>query len=308
MTELLIVLAVVAVLASLAVPTSSRMMAMGRQTVCANNLSQLMRMVISAQTLSRAEGKLRPQETPFMEKLYWPQRVAAEYRGSPAEAERLFQCPDGFSGSALGHPPLIYRSGMDKDLFVPFDPANFYCCSREGIDEHGEAYTEYCIEENPDYEGLWSHGPCCGAPGYSINDGIWRVYDRIENGMRTVILTYYDCPQDNELWVNGEFYADELATKVGLTLKFRDVYTNYGYNARLGYDHIVAPGTVVLMDSAEYHIDPDDPDIIATLNDFDTARHLGKINVLTADAAVHAVSPADLYPDLNPAPWTPAID
>ena len=308
LTELLVVMAILALLASITVPASSRMMAMGRRAICANHLGQLMNMIVSAQQLSRATGKLPPEETPFMAKHFWPHRVAAEYAGPPNEAQRLFQCPDSLSGAALGHPPLIYRSGIDPNMFVPFDPEHIQCCSRRGIDEVGEPYTEYCVEENPDYPGKWNHGPCCGSPGYSINDGIWRVYDRIEEGMRTVILTYYSCPQPNELWINGEFYTGDMASKVGMTLKFRDVYTNYGYNALLGYDHIVAPDTVILMDSDNVHVDPEDLGIIDDLNSLGVARHLGKINVLTADAAVRTVSPTDLYPDISPAPWTPALD
>jgi prepilin-type N-terminal cleavage/methylation domain-containing protein len=307
LTELLVVMAILAALATIAVPASSRMMALGRQVVCANNLSQLMRMIISAQQLSRAEGKLPPEETPFMAKHFWPTRIVAEFSGSALEAERLFLCPDSLTGFSTGPPPLMYRSGISKEL-MPFDPSSFHCCTREGIDEAGEPYIEYCIEENPLVESKWSHMDCCGAAAWSANDGIWRVYNRVDNGLRTVILTYYDCGKPNQLWVNGEFYADNLATKVGMTLKFRDTYTNYGYNALLGEDRVVGPDTFVLMDSYHVHIDPEDPDIIADLNHPDTARHLGRINVLTADAAVRTVSPANLYPDLHPAPWSPAID
>ena len=304
LTELLVAMAILAALASIAIPVSGRMMALGRQTVCASNLSNLMRMIISAQQLPRAIGKLPQTETPFMEKHYWPSRVAAEYSGSALEAERLFQCPESLHGFSKGLPPLTYLSGISWE-FMPFDPSSFHCCSREGIDDDGEPYTEYCIEENPRVQSKWTHQDCCGVTAWSTNDGIWRVYDRVENRMRTVVLTYYNCGKPNQLWVNGEFYADALANKVGMTLKFRDAYTNYGYNALLGEDHVVGPDTIVLMDSNNQHIDPEDLDIIADLNHPDTARHLGKINVLTADSAVRTVSPTDLYPDINPGSWTP---
>ena len=307
LTELLVVLAILALLGSIAIPTASRMMAQGRQVVCANHLSQLMRMIISAQQLSRADGKLPPEETPFMAKHFWPSRVAAEYTGSALEAERLFQCPESLSGFSPGHPPLMYLSGISWEL-MPFDPSSFHCCTREGVDDAGESYTEYCIEENPRVESKWTHLDCCGTDAWSTNDGIWRVYDRIENGMRTVVLTYYDCGKPNQLWINGEFYADKLANKVGMTLKFRDTYTNYGYNALLGEDYTVGPDTIVLMDSNNGLVDPESLDIIADLNHPDTARHLGKMNVLTADAAVRVLSPADLYPDIDDHQWTPAVD
>ena len=309
LTELLVVMAIIALLATIAVPTSSRMMAMGRRTVCASNLSNLMRMIVSAQQISRATGKLPPEETPFMKVEFWPQRVAAEYVGQPLEAQRLFQCPESTEGFSLGHPPLIYRSGMWRDRFIPFDPEEFLCCSRTGVDEDGEPYTEYCIEENIGVKAKWTHQECCGQPSWSTNDGIWRVYDRVDSdGTRTVILTYYDCSWPNELWINGEFYAGDLANKVGMQIKFRDVYTNYGYNALLGSDHSVSPDTIVAMDYNGLRINPRDLDIIDRLNDLGTARHLGMINVLTADTAVRSLSPADLYPDIDDHQWTPAAD
>ena len=124
LTELLVVLAIISLVATIAVPTSSRMMAMGRQTVCQNHLNQMMNMVVSAQTLSRANGTLPANETPFMTKEYWPQRVAAEYPGTPKEAQRIFQCPDSLSQFAVGLPPLQYLSGMNWK-FMPFDPESF---------------------------------------------------------------------------------------------------------------------------------------------------------------------------------------
>ena len=307
LTELLVVLAILALLASIAIPTSGRMMALGRQTICADHLSQLMRLIISAQQLGRTSGMLPQTETPFMEKHFWPERPAASLPDRLQQVQRLFGCPEAFEPLWGEAPPLMYKSGMNHQ-FMPFDPDSFHCCSRKGVNSDGEPYTEYCIEENPHVESKWSHADCCGEPSWSTNDGIWRVYDRPVEGMRVVILTYYNCGWPNELWINGKFYAGNLASQVGMTIKFREVYTNYGYNALLGTDHIVSPDTIVLMDSNRLHVDPEDVDIIANLNHFDTARHLGKVNVLNADGAVRTVSPTDLYPDINPGSWTPALD
>ena len=71
---------------------------------------------------------------------------------------------------------------------------------------------------------------------------------------------------------------------------------------------MVSPDTIVLMDFNYLYVDVQASDITSDLNDLDTARHLGKINVLRATGAVKAVGPASLYPELNPAPWTPEAD
>jgi len=307
MTELLVVLAIMALLASIAVPTSVRIMAIGRRTLCANNLSQIMRMIISGQQLPQTTGGLPTSLAPFMRQEYWPTRVAAEYNGNPQEALRLFNCPAGLGQHAMGLPPLEYLSGMSWE-FMPFDPASFHTCSREGIDEFGKRYTEFCIEENPWVESKWTHEPCCGQPSWSTNDGIWRVYEDLDEGLRTVILTYYDCWWPNEIYHNSNFYAKNLAEKVGMTLKFRDVYTNYGYNTLLGWQEDVSQDTIVVMDFNKLYIEPDGLDIMDDLHNIDTARHLGKVNALMADAAVRIVDPSDLYPDVDDHYWTPAAD
>ena len=221
----------------------------------------------------------------------------------------LFLCPERSTASTLGHPNLMYRSAIDPSIFVPFDPSEYLCCSRRGRDQAGKAYTEYCIEENPRVKSKWSHLDCCGWAGWSTNDGIWRVSDEIDdNGMRTVTLVFYSCNLANELWINGEFVWDDLGSHVGIPLKFKDVGTNYGYNILLSEAPAVRSDTIVLLDYNHLHADPESPFAIADLSDVMSARHLGKMNVLTADGGVNVRGPAGLYPDLNPAPWTPESD
>jgi prepilin-type N-terminal cleavage/methylation domain-containing protein len=309
--ELLVVMALLGMLMTIVVPTSTRVIAMARRSVCANNLKELMRLISLVQHAKRVSGLTGLNDPPFMKKEYWPNRVAAENDDGRRITNPLFLCPDGIDVHGYGDPPLLYRSGIDLNIFVPFDETHKLCCHRRGVDEQGEPYSEYCIEENPGVPARWEHwGDGCPhwRKDWSTNDGIWRIYDRGEDGMRTVVLTFYDCGWPNELWVNGEFKWDNLTDHVGEVLQFRDMMTNYGYNTLLGDTPKVSPDTVVLMDANRLHIDPSAPTMTTDLNSLDTARHLGSINVLTADGAVNTVGPGSLYPGINQAPWTPADD
>jgi len=307
LVELLVVLALIALVASLAIPTASRGLAVGRRTLCANNLHHLIFAIESTQYVRRRRGDEGDAQRPFFRKEHWPNTVV----GETGIMSPVYRCPDGLGNSTFSTalPPLMYRSGIDRNRFVPFDGSQFLCCSRRGEDESGEPYTEYCIEENPWVESKWTHAPCCGQPSWSTNDGIWRVYDRIdEEGFQEVILMDYDCWWPNELWLNGELAWDSLIGKVGQSLKFQAIGTNYGYNSLLGHSQSVDPTTIVLADFNYLYIDPDDLDIISDLSCLETARHLGRINVLTGDGAVADVGPPTIYPDLNRDPWTPEDD
>jgi hypothetical protein len=195
---------------------------------------------------------------------------------------------------------------------VPFDPEEYCCCYQRGVDEFGEPYGEYCIEDNPGYEAKWSHEYCCGVAAWSTNDGIWRVYDKLEEGnLRKVVLTFYDCSWKNEIYNNDgtkliEGYLQDAP--IPMTFYFKEVYTSYGYNVTLEDEYTVAGDTVVLVDFKDYLIDPADPLLPEDLNDPDSARHLGKHNVLYADESVRVVGTASLYPSINPDQWTPEFD
>ena len=301
--ELLVVMAILGMLTSIVIPTSTRFVGLARRTKCVTNLGQLMQMISLTQQAKRLTGERALNEPRYFEKESWPQLVAGE-----VQSGRIFACPDGINPLEYGHPPFIYQSGIDKSCFVTFDPQNFLCAMRKGVDENGKEYTEYVIEENPGVQSKWSHEECCGQPSWSTNDGIWRVYDYPEEGRRKMILTYYDCGWPNVLYFRGEGHWSNLSTHVGEEFEFFDVLTNYGYNAMLGRQDSASPDTVVLMDSNRIHVDPDALTMTTDLHDLDTARHFGKINVLYASGSVATVGPASLYPDVNPAPWTPEDD
>jgi prepilin-type N-terminal cleavage/methylation domain-containing protein len=321
LTELLTVVGVIGLLLSVVVASYPSVFATARRITCANNLHQLYTLVRLTRNELAENGEHTVQNSDFLHTIQWPERV---YQSGDQKPD-LFLCDsavegvDSFDEEAVhglmpSVPTVVYRSGMYKNVYVPFDPNEFLCVSRRGVDEHGEPYVEYCVEENAGVEAKWEYA-LPGHPEFSTNDGIWRVYNEGSSGRRRMILVHYDCGWPNELYVNGEKYGDTMYQLQGMTIYFNDYVTSYGYNALLQYASGVSGDTIVLLDYADadptrggnaVHADPNDPDIDANLDA--GARHNGKLNVLFAHGGVETREPLDLYPQLDGAPWTPEAD
>ncbi len=305
LVEMLVVLAVLGLLVSIAMPTYYAMEARGRQTLCMNNLRELGKALEMTQQNIGQRREMFQSPALFLDPIHWPRRVYAENQ-LPAG---LFMCPEDPHVAGGEEVQLLYKLPQSVGgAFVPFDDTHYQCASRRGVDEEGEPYTEYVFEDNPGWhDSRWDHGPCCGHPEYSTNDGIWRVYDKGRAGQRRVILTHFDCYWTNSLYVNGELYATDLWECLGMTIWFDDPMTSYGYNRQLDDQYAVAPDTVVLLDYKDVHVDPfDDLEIQSRLDD--SGRHNGYHNVLYARGNVERAATVDLYPDIDPTPWTVADD
>ena len=298
--ELLIVVAIIGLLSSIVVPSTARYLAAARRTVCAGNLHLLFNYIVTAQNARIERTETEGPQSFLLEKDFWPRNVIIEARN-----EAVFLCPDDDEGAGMHHLPLKYKSGIHGG-WIPFDESHYSCAARTGVDANGHRYTEYVIEEAAWLPSKWDHSDCHGQSIWSTNDGIWRVTEP-EGGIRTLVLTYYQCSLPNKLDVNGKTYGN-LASKVGLKFYFPDVATSYGYNVQLDGHAIVDGKTVVLMDFNDIYVNPADPTIVDDLNDLDSARHTGRHNVLYASGAVKAVGSTWLYPTINPAPWTPEAD
>jgi prepilin-type N-terminal cleavage/methylation domain-containing protein len=302
LAELLTAVAVIALLLSIVGAAYPGVMASTRRMLCANNLHQLGVLVRGTRDRLADEDEHTVQYSDFLHTLQWPDRVYETGNQKPG----LFLCPEATEAYRPDNPDIVYRSGIDRNVYVPFDPSEFLCCMRKGTDEYGMPYTEYCIEENPGVQSKWTHEPCCGQPSWSTNDGIWRVYDKGQGGKRRLVLVYYDCWWGNELYVDGKQYSTDLWQLLGMTIYFNDCPTNYGYNTDLEFTNGVDPGTIVLLDYEDVLADPNDTDMPDKLDR--SGRHKGKHNVLLAHGGVEQRETFDLYPVLNGSPWTPAAD
>ena len=300
LVELLVVMAIIGVLVSMtAMPIYSRTVGVARRVACASNLKHLRVLLETTREGEVARGEMPAGHPHYVKAYKWPGTVAAE-----SEQVDVFVCPeDPETVAGETHPPLEYRSGIHW-AFIPFDPAHYSCASREGVTDAGEPYTEYVIEEAAWLPSKFDHTPCHGAPQWSTNDGIWRVYHRSQGGRRKVVLTFYTCGLGNELYIGGEFHTRLLGTPVPRTFWFDYAMTSYAYNRDLEDKFGVGEDTIVLLDYPKAYVDATDSEIYGDLNSVDARRHLGKANVLYATGNVKVVGPASLYPDIDMAQWT----
>jgi len=299
LVELLVVIAVIGIMISIvAGPVFSRTIAITQRAMCGGNLHHLSTILRAAREGQRERGEWQAGKPPFVDAYKWPGTVSVE-AGSP---ERVFLCPsDDQAAGGIADPPLQFRTAMYPNPLLPFDPDHFSCVKRT-IVENGETYTEYCVEDNLGVKAEWEYA--MGVKEYSTNDGIWRIFNEWQGGRRKVVLTFYNCWWQNQIWVNGEYYADLQPGCAPMTLYFDDAVTSYGYNMDLPSRFDVGPDTIVLLDYPKAHVDATQSEIYERLNSDDSGRHLGKHNVLRADGSVTTVGTASLYPDVNPGQWT----
>jgi prepilin-type N-terminal cleavage/methylation domain-containing protein/prepilin-type processing-associated H-X9-DG protein len=301
LVELLVVVAIIALLVSILVPTLSEAQRLAKIVKCQSHLKQLCNALEDASWRPGDTGKTTYQRYPDPAK--WP---VIPYSTEPTDA--IYFCPEDTSSnwgnSVMG---LVYQSGMAPNPNIPW--ANGKSCKvRRGTDSEGP-YTEFVFEENPSYPvEFWdetSRYP--GTPDYSDNDGRFRVYDRKE-GARKVKLMYYTCSYTNKIYYFGELIWYPLKNYVGKEMYINDMYTSYGMNSTVGRVE-VAPDTIVLLDYPEqialYSDVATDKTQMATYLDEASRRHRGRINVLYADNSVRSVGPTSLNPTINPDPWTP---
>ncbi|HUU58736.1 MAG TPA: prepilin-type N-terminal cleavage/methylation domain-containing protein, partial [Phycisphaerae bacterium] len=193
LAELLTVVAILAVLAAIFVPTVHSVFAVTRRVQCMTNLYHIHAAIKgeraeTAQTLSK----------PLPNVSDWP-GGALSMLSSP-EAMR---CPEDPRTGAqeFSLKDLKYKSGIGGEMMA-FDPTALSsygkkCCAiRRGEDRSG-TYTEFVIEENPDYESVFvgsaRYRELSYAPNdWSDNDGVWRAHDNV-NGRREVRMVYYTC-------------------------------------------------------------------------------------------------------------------
>jgi prepilin-type N-terminal cleavage/methylation domain-containing protein len=299
LAELLTVIAVIALLLTVVAAAYPSALSTARRILCANNLHQLGTLVHLTRDRLADEGEHTVEYSDFLHTLQWPDRVYETGK----QRSTLFRCPEA-EAFLPENPEILYRSGMYPNVYIPFDPAEFLCVMRKGVDEEGQHYTEYCVEENIHVEAKWEYAG--GTKEFSTNDGIWRVYDEGVDGKRRLILMFYNCGATNQLYVNGEIYADDMRAKVGMTLYFSYCPTNYGYNTALEHASSVDSNTIVLLDYDAMLADPNETDIEDKLDA--SGRHKGKHNVLFAHGGVELRETLDLYPVLDGSSWTPTAD
>jgi len=272
LVELLVVVAIIAMLASILMPGLSRARELARATNCCVQLKQI-------GTAFHAEGRTyegRPYLTRYPPSSLWPAIPL-----NVGISKEIFLCPDEMQAFA-DVDSLQFRS--QEGWCVDFK-AGPYCLVTEG-----SGYTDYAFEDL--LEG-----------DFDMDDVLVRIYQGTPE--RLVIIKQGTAGYTgNTICYRGEPIILDSSHSEGAEFLLTGGITNYGINARVDRAE-VRPNTVVLLDYDQQAANCGE-DMTVHLDA--SARHLGKINVLMANESVRQLGPSRLDPAVSDAAgelWTP---
>ncbi len=298
LVELLVVVAIIALLAGVLYPSLSRVRSLARAVICAGNLRQISAAFRAAETRQHEANSPAPV-LPYPPADKWPSVPA-----NVCSTQEMYLCPEADPTPNENHSALEYWSdagyglppgynGQHGRFVMGFEPSGG-CMVREYPD-----YVEYRFDED------WWHHP--GAFQSDGHDGTFRIYTD-EQRQRVLELWWQSCYEDNQVRHFGTLIWIVPQTPNHSKYYFDAYSTNYGINSEVSR-HDVAPDTVVLLDYDCRIADPTRPgELSQHLQSPKTARHLGKVNVLYANESVKRVHPSTLDPSMNAAStrlWTP---
>ncbi len=275
LVELLVVVAIVALLVAMLAPGVARTADLGRSVRCRHNLHEIGQAFCAAAAVAPEGGKSslypRPDAWPGI-----PMNVVPD--------EGIYLCP--------AEPRRLSGSRQYKiyceipDAYIDFEEGP-YC----RVSGHG-GHTRYCFEVYT--------GPDWNDAIFDVTDDWPRVatFSADSHISRSVYLRRGGKP------IPG--WESELGpTDFGRKIAFAGGLTNYGINARISTSD-ADPNTVVLLDyGAVIANNGEDMQILLC----ESARHLGKLNVLLADQSVRRMGPEELNPAVgqrNAALWLPS--
>ncbi len=291
LVELLVVVAIIALLATLLTPALATARALARAAVCANNLHQ-----IDGAFRARHAGS-GAQPTPYCAHPQWPAEPM-----SVVPNVWIYQCPEApVTGSDINDYGIRSNLGGVATVDVPFE---------DQYDPDGLGGMCRLIEDDADHS-LWGFE---GGVYRDLWDGSIDIKIHVDKntGIATNVSGGYhghsgENPDILSLTFRGEVVPgwedfrnvpDQATFEMG-----GSGVTNYGINAALaGYD--VAQDTIVLLDYV-LRVARRYPSEDVAANLVESARHLGRLNVLYASGAVRRSGPTGLDPQIYPDPWSP---
>lgn len=327
LVELMVVMAIIALLVVIILPSMTKVQSVARATICRGNLQKLgsaFAIANQGRVISNTSGTALGGVYPVP--MIWP----ATPRSAVDDAV-LYHCPEDpnrgqpDTGNMFKH--LQYQSVNGVfTLDVLNGPASSYK-AQAGMDPVKGPYVDFLLEDdigNGQYEMMDFHG-------WLDTDGVMRVYftgdvfvyDTIPNtpewaytntaygpgpGRPSSINTCGDI--NNILWQGKPGWGSDGSLKSwrGKTVKLAGWdpgFTNYGISSEI---HRYPYGTkaIVLVDYKELIVDLDVPkDAETKLADPHSARHMGRLNVLYGDGSVGNQTPMAISPRLNPKAWQP---
>jgi len=323
--ELLVVIALIGLLAMIIGPAFANVMAIGRATICRNNLGRLGEAFgtsSAARLTKEAKRSMQDEKGAYPGPMMWP-----TVPSDTVDDIRIYKCPEDEIVQASVAGSLKNVEYVSPYGHYPLDTIGNGNCykSRRGRDAKGP-YTEYIMQDD---EGTGGQYAQMNFNGWIDTDGGARVYDSgfilIFNnltvqtegcvpdwsgahgiGWPTGINT---CGNQNDIWYMGQPSLEgdgRMQSARGNTYRFPNFglrITNYGINSR-AYKYPFGGDVVVLVDYLETIVNVDQPGDAEELL-VQSARHSGKVNYLKADGSVLTARPLKISPRLQPKAWAP---
>ncbi len=261
LVELLVVVAIIALLVAMLMPNLSKSRQLTQTAVCAHQLRQL------GEAFRAAEGATYDGQVGG--RRYPPHRLWPSIPMNVGLPVEIFTCPIETQAFAdVGR--LQFRS--QEGWFADFE-AGTHCIVTEG-----SGYTDYAFED------LWNGD-------FDIDDVHVRIYQGTPE--RLVIRKMGSAGYtQNAIFYRGEQLIADSSHNTGASFLLNGGLTNYGINAQIARAE-VAPRTVVLLD---YDMQAANNGEDQTVHLHASRRHLGKLNVLLADESVRRMGPSELDP------------
>lgn len=323
--ELMVVVAILALLLAMLLPSMSLVLSITRSTLCQNNLQKLGEAFTIASS-TRAGAGLNKVVNPYPDAMLWP--------GTPKDAvadAAIFRCPEEDdkedSGSVLDMFRLLeFRNRYGRFTMDNVGSKAYLYITRGGVDTHYGPYTEFMLQndnnngqyEMMDFNGWWEtdgyvriyHSGFCWVPASMPMEERSKYSGAYGPGYPDRINSD---PDIDQIWFRGEpafgtngqvsQYRGQQPRPGYKLANWTPWVTNYGISSSCAY-YPYGARALVLMDYPELIADIEGPLEVET-NLAKGARHLGKLNCLWGDGAVTKQTPLDLSPRLNLEVWEP---
>ncbi len=323
--ELLVVIGIIALLVAILAPSLTNMIAVARTTLCSNNLARLSEAFAESRNkrLQRAGStSVTGSAGLYPPGVMWP--------GTPMDTvdePEIYKCPEDEVKMVVGGNLARAEYAIWAGRFTLETIGNGECYkSRRGSNALGK-YTEYIMQDDPGTGGQYAQ---MSFNGWLDTDGGCRIYDSgqiyVFKDLRedTVGCTpdwsgaggigwpnrMNTCGNQNDvLWQGvGAFGGDPRLQghrgEMHILQGWDNGETNYGINS---YAHNYSGGggnAIVLVDYQQGVVDVDSPVPTEEML-LDSARHLGRVNVLWSGGSVTTVSPMAVSPRLQRRAWAP---
>ncbi len=327
MIELLVIIALIAILVIMLIPSFYTARSMVRDTQCRNNLKKLWDGFVLASDAKASGDNTLAVRVPYHAGLYPTGMIWPSVPNNILEDIQLFQCPEdevkqaSVSGSLS---TVEYESPFGRYPLDTIGEGNCYK-SRRGRDSKG-AYTEYIMQDD---EGTGGQYAKMSFTGWIDTDGGCRIYDsgmihiweniQVESegsvpdwsqasgiGYPTGINT---CGNMNNIRYNGEpsltgnGKMQDARGQSFILADWGERLTNYGINT-YAYRYQTGGGCIVLVDYQESMVNVDTPQVAEGLL-LESARHFERVNYLVSDGSVKTASPFEISPQIHPRAWRP---